>query len=850
MNRFDLIHIEVVQAIQSADNPPYMPCRSCHLDSHSRGIPLITGKRTFARMYFDGVPAERAVRLEGALVAAHTDADGNRVVNRVSCMDPLDYRTPDPVALMEQRQNWDRSLNFELPPASIAQPGNLEIRLEALSDTLSGTSVTPGGRHDATVELQQVAPLVCRALAIDYRDQETGEYVGPSHEEVDVVRRYVERAFPVASLNWSSARIEADHRFTSLRAVREYRRSDDEAASRMLSILLTQVLAHRNQEIGAGRDANTLYIGLISDPNGRFGGVAMDSPAFPTTHSVAISAVDTTGETAAHELAHLLGCHHPGIPDIYIHGHALGQFEVDRRAQKEMGSMGYLSGQNDCSHPETLHLGLDADPSSSRPRVLQHGRWFDLMTYRYPQWLSAYNYRKIFDRLKCISHLSLRCAESTNWTAICSYDLDRKQARFLHVLRTDHLTPQHPEAFENVSELAGTRALDHLFWLQSTSSIFTSSQWSAILGLLEAEDATRVRAGDCDDDASHQTATPIATVDAYNRLMRGLEDHGHADILEKLDANHIVRKLVTPQIRVHIDHGDGDVADCMERDAERLWSRATEVYYRRVGDPARYPFGLFQFTIPGRGPLAAPPRSVTLLVNGVVVDKLAQSLSGDHTRLIAKSIHQLLDETYGIGGRPPHSATNGGAPTPTASTPVHAYTDPRGAPPSGRYENDPEPNCLAYDIGTDSYHLYYQWPDFVVDRVGEAQREPDNKTNRLATTVTTTILCRRPCPPDAGNWDVVWVSDQLEGRVKIDSGLMEHQLDKEVPRCRRRPSSYPSSRPVGDRLEDTLTFKVELSVGFDTFTSDEIKAKPVPLTPRRERFFREIRATDSGALSP
>jgi hypothetical protein len=204
---------------------------------------------------------------------------------------------------------------------------------------------------------------------------------------------------------------------------------------------------HRNQDLFfesiAGEDENeddrsdlrTLYLGVFADPSGRLGGAAADSPDFKAHNIVGVTVADSSGQTGCHELAHMLGRKHPGVPLRQTYGPQIGQRPEDDEA--DVPEFGFLSKRADRA------IGLNCDPRSASPRVYEHNYWFDLMTYRYPQWISNYTYSGLLER---INHLFVNFEKSAYeapadaWTVIGEYDLDRKNGKILYVLPTRYKT--------------------------------------------------------------------------------------------------------------------------------------------------------------------------------------------------------------------------------------------------------------------------------------------------------------------------------------------------------------------------------------------------------------------------
>jgi hypothetical protein len=887
MSSVKVSHIEIVQSIQNAINSEYHPGQPCYGFATTGGVPLITGKRTFARVYLD-FNLTSSVSAEGELEVGYPDfAAGSTIVKLISNADWHLDRLP--TSLMEQRNNWANSLNFELPPDVIAAPGTKMFRLNRLIDLNTGDEIeiTPPESdseptpYEVTVNFTENEKFALRVLIFRYRDVEDDEVLEPMREEVDGVRRYIERVFPVTEFNledeqtWTVIRTQANRDFFALDQAQRYEREHDEVATKMLSNLLRQIMTYRNQDImqhpdfGQGSGGHpgfqnkTFYIGVFSDPRARFGGVALDSPRFPVVHGVAASATDISGQTGAHELGHLLGRHHPGIPQIEVHGRDIGQYQLDSHACQQMAADGSLSLQDT---GEEQYLGVDMDRFEAEPMVLEHKRYFDLMTYRNPQWLSDYNYREVFNRLTCINELNLDCGDTTDrcWTIICSYDIERKDGQFLHVLPGNYRTPQKPDEFLDVNETVSALSLLHIYGLRYTR-VIPKAPWKLFKRLQKPfvdpdfkRFAKKLFCGQHKTADDHPCRPYYVQVEGYNMLLALIFsenlDHlrknicryreqfeadikGNADKLRRLNKlehvlfqdkkdalgdlqelrdiflqNCVVAELRQPEIRIFTNYAeaDGD-ASCIEEDIDAMWAQAEEIYYRRVGSIDRFPHGLLQATVyskPDSG--GQPPISITLMIDGVVVDKFAQHVdTSAEVDIIRDAIFALTDDTFDNVGPP--VIGNG------------SYPDD--------YEcvDRPPSNSLVYDIRRDSYFLNFHWPMAVI--------RCDDTNDYKGVTITTTIQCWRQSPCDdryvvQDKWETVCVTDELHSQVWISPDLF--QIDYDDQACKpNRPSAKKPERLIGSRANDELKFRFVITIGFYQYTSLEYTARPELIQPRR-----------------
>ena len=484
MHHVNVSGIEVVQAVQSAKND----------------VPLVLGKRTFVRVYLTPQDLNKDVRVRGHLswrIIGNNTRDFEPIQSLGSV---LLRKNGDHPSLFEQRLNWSRSLNFELPPKFFLNTKRTIYKreteysffLERLEALYPEDVQLQLGRicsdASAPVKFSPAPEFHCRAIVFRYLDPQHWYYLEPHPAEVDLIRRFVECAFPVWQINWSVVQVDASEDFRALDVVAQPSPATEEI-DQLLGKLLRQTLALRNEDIfrknesDQGYNIQTLYLGVIADPSGRYGGIALDAPDFPAPHIVAVTSVDSDGQLGAHEIAHILGRKHPGVPDKDRHGDIIGQTRVDDK--KEINPFGFLSNgkdkndatdennandqnnatdQNDgncnCNEDErSIHLGLDARPGTNPPRVLHYARYFDLMTYRHPKWISEYTYKGIYERLVWLQDIAtkgdgFRIGEG--WTVIGEYDSVRNTGKIVHVLQTNYTVGKVDEIKDLIVDGGGT----------------------------------------------------------------------------------------------------------------------------------------------------------------------------------------------------------------------------------------------------------------------------------------------------------------------------------------------------------------------------------------------------------
>lgn len=423
--------IEIVQAIQNAENE----------------VLLIAGKRTFARVYLQQTDPSIKTHITGTLTVGSPGPGASEIKSTGSVpLCGLSYPSVD-----SQRLHWSQSLNFELPAQVLK--GTVTVTLTRLTDLRDGTDLSfdvDAERQGASVDVtfEDAPELRCKCIAIRYVDPTTGEPLEPLPEELDSIRTFAGTAFPIAKLHWSSVSVEAASAFQRLIDVEQPTLDRQAHVHLALSVLFRQLLAIRNQDLWSndGREElRTLYLAVLSDPTGDFGGAAMDAPDHPAPHTVAVASLDATGELGAHELAHALGRKHPGHPRLERHGPEIGQRREDKKYPYKYGFISAPQNQ------KSAHLGLDFRIRGGTPRVLRSNRWFDLMTYRSPKWISCYTYAGIFERLRKQQEAEFEVESESSWTVVGEYDSHRVTGKIWYVLPARYRTPVPKGAYGETS---------------------------------------------------------------------------------------------------------------------------------------------------------------------------------------------------------------------------------------------------------------------------------------------------------------------------------------------------------------------------------------------------------------
>jgi hypothetical protein len=363
---------EVVQVIQTVNND----------------VRLVADKATVVRVYLDTAKFSAPTTVTGEL-AWRRNAGG------ASFLTAMNQLSIDPAAapsLQQQRFDLTQSLNFLLPGQAVA-PGPLTLRLNRI-DALGGQNLALEGQPDKTVTFVAAPPLRVKAIGLRYKSVRTGQIITPQAVHFDYLHSYLRRAYPVATVQWSQTVIDGNH-------LNPLPLPDKGFDANQSMITNAQLLAVRESEVSAGTDPRTHYFGLVDDEHGYsfMRGSALYDEQTTIFGQVACGpcgagngfAGDTDASYAdwygAHELGHTYQRRHPGFPP--------SQQPRDPLETTFPYPNGFISD------PDQRLVGLDiGDRALGVPmRALPGNVYHDVMTYADYQWLSAYTYQAIHDRL-------------------------------------------------------------------------------------------------------------------------------------------------------------------------------------------------------------------------------------------------------------------------------------------------------------------------------------------------------------------------------------------------------------------------------------------------------------------
>lgn len=362
--------IEVTQAIQDMDNT----------------VTLVADKTTIVRVYVDANPIF-PMPFTGELAWRR----GDSAEAYLPAFNQVDTQFHNPPTPIQKRHDVNASLNFRLPVEAIIS-GSLTLRVNRLY--IPGTEdLAFGGKTQVTVELRRMPPPPIRVIGLSYKVPGSGNFVSPNAIDFLYFRSYLERAFPVARVEWSQAVIEAEPDITP-----PFDSEVDGVTERTAEKANAQLAVIQGLDASEGFDPRTHYVGLVSDNGGRdfmrgraFRVADQPQPNTPASSPAGVGGFRFPWDTdasyadwyATHELSHTLGCLHPGFPpdqpdDDPEFPYPQGQIsDGDRYVGFDVGD---------------ANLNL---PMQALPGQIYH----DVMTYGDNLWLSAYTYEKILQRL-------------------------------------------------------------------------------------------------------------------------------------------------------------------------------------------------------------------------------------------------------------------------------------------------------------------------------------------------------------------------------------------------------------------------------------------------------------------
>ena len=349
--------VEVTQAIQNMNHD----------------VPLVARKRTVVRVYLSantGAP----IAVQGILKARRLPNGPWRAVRSLG---PATIDPAENGQLRLKREQESKSLNFLLPE-SVCHAGFTEVRLVILHQTGPFALLKVPANARRKVRFQVTPPLRVRILGVRFQGGSPQVSMSPSVLDYTLIQSWLGRAYPVASVEWSQAAVDAP-----------------QAWPFDASIINTFVRGIRTTDVLGGVDARTHYYGLVSDGGGGFfmRGLASGIPGAADPSTVASG--PTGPNTWGWDLDGSYGDWYTG----HELGHTYGRFHAEFCGAAGGAPYPFVNGQ--LSNADGAFVGFDTgDPAHGLPmRALPGTIWHDVMTYCTFQWLSTFTYTGIRDRL-------------------------------------------------------------------------------------------------------------------------------------------------------------------------------------------------------------------------------------------------------------------------------------------------------------------------------------------------------------------------------------------------------------------------------------------------------------------
>jgi hypothetical protein len=371
-NSLSVTHIEVTQSVQDVNHT----------------VQVLSGRRTFVRVFFDVVTASGWGQISGRIIAQSGGA--TQAINATRSISILDQWN----GKLELKRNWvNLGLLFELPPA-LVQFGQLTIKLDKAFDMYRNGTEIPCNNCatlSRTVSVANTAPLRLTVLGIQYSTG--GQSYVPRQIDYDLIPTWLKRAYPISDVIYAT-------RVVSTTTPWMFTCNDAN----------TQVSQIRANDVNGGVDARTHYFGLVYDGGGFMRGCAA-IPGQPTPSAIGSGPTgagtwgwDTDGSYGdwytGHELGHTLGRYHVGG--------LCGEAGIDQNYPFVGGQLsggtstfvGFDGGDSKFGIEARAEPGMASSDAQS-PVNIRH----DVMSYCTWQWISSYTYANIYARVVAENNL-------------------------------------------------------------------------------------------------------------------------------------------------------------------------------------------------------------------------------------------------------------------------------------------------------------------------------------------------------------------------------------------------------------------------------------------------------------
>ncbi|MEQ8332022.1 hypothetical protein [Nisaea sp.] len=372
--------------------------------AQAKPFPLLAGRDVAIRVYLELVDSDRSVKIRGSLKVAGLEdtieSESWIILFKSSGTD----ETARAARLHEQRRDTSMALMF-IVPGALVEAGTLTVKLDRIvpnDDSLidptpvlsSEPLVIAEAIKDGVFEVEEASGFGLHVMGFrTLSPLPSGAVIdAPDAFDFRAIESYIKRAFPIveSKFYWRQMTVDAP---PDVR--RPYSASNGDTVDAVWQarhdLASAYLMALRTRHVTEGVHPRKLYYGLVSDPDTAFRGAVTDVPQDPDPAVVGVGPAIRDGAYGAHEIAHILGALHPGIPE--------NQAREDSRVPDQWD--GTLDVDKDGYHG--FDMGRDG-----RPQILDGTKYFDLMTYmsvsRRPSlWVSSYRLEELRRKLAALA---------------------------------------------------------------------------------------------------------------------------------------------------------------------------------------------------------------------------------------------------------------------------------------------------------------------------------------------------------------------------------------------------------------------------------------------------------------
>ena len=361
-----------------AGPPPVLTCEGVEvtqvIQNMAHDVPLVAGKTTVVRVYLSVEGAE-IVEVRGVFNVRSPAGQGVWVA-----VPSLGTVIIDPVLagdLRAKREDLGKSLNFLLP-AEVTNAGACEMALGSLEQADGTQALDVPAGATSTVDFVQSPPLRVHVVGVRYQDGIAASAYEPRPLDFALIRAWLQRAYPVASVEWSQIVMDGPAQWPF-------------AANQINGFLR----GLRKKDIQTGVDRRTHYFGLVFDGGvGHFmRGLASGIPSVADPSTVA------SGPTGAGDFGWDMDGTYGDWYTAHELGHTFGRYHAEFCGAGGGRPYPYPNGQLSDDDGEYVGVDVGAADRGLPMRALPGVDWHDLMTYCDNQWLSSFTYTALHQRL-------------------------------------------------------------------------------------------------------------------------------------------------------------------------------------------------------------------------------------------------------------------------------------------------------------------------------------------------------------------------------------------------------------------------------------------------------------------